>query len=79
MANLAVIAARVRKQEAMVRIAKAQEETRKIVASGKCPTCGAGLRRNNSINGWWQCEQYGAVGFRKDADRPSCDWQGFTE
>ena len=61
------------------RIQKAQEETRAIVAKGACPTCGAGLVRNLSLTGWWQCEQLGAEGFRKDASRPSCSWQGFTE
>lgn len=60
------------------RIQAAQAETRAIVASGKCPSCGRGLRRNSSITGWWQCEQLGAVGFRKDATLPSCSWQGFT-
>ena len=37
------------------------------------------LRRNLSMAGWWQCAQLGAVGFRADASRPSCSWQGFTE
>lgn len=50
-----------------------------IVAAGKCPDCGAGLRRNLSIAGWWQCQQFGAVGFRKDAAKSSCDFQIFTE
>lgn len=50
-----------------------------IVKTGKCPQCGAGLRRNLSITGWWQCEQLGAEGFRKDASKPSCSWQTFTE
>ena len=49
-----------------------------IVNTGKCPICGGGLRRNMSMTGWWQCQQLGAVGFRKDADKPSCDWQTFT-
>ena len=61
------------------RIKAAQTETQKIVSLGVCPTCGAGLRRNLSIAGWWQCEQLGAEGFRKDASKPSCSWQGFTE
>ncbi len=50
-----------------------------IVATGKCPTCGSGLRRNNSMTGWWQCEQYGAEGFRARPNAPSCSWQDFTE
>lgn len=61
------------------RIAAAQAETRKIVATGKCPECGSGLRRNLSLTGWWQCEQLGAENFRKDPAKPSCSWQGFTE
>lgn len=61
------------------RIAAAHAETKAVVASGKCPVCGAGLRRNLSLTGWWQCEQLGAEGFRKDASKPSCSWQGFTE
>lgn len=54
-------------------------EIGKIVKSGKCPDCGRGLRRNMALSGWWQCVQYGAVGFRAEADKPSCNWQGFTE
>jgi hypothetical protein len=56
-----------------------QQEARAIVNAGKCPQCSAGLRRNLSLAGWWQCEQYGAVGFRKDSSKPSCSWQTFTE
>ena len=54
-------------------------EAQAIVATGKCPTCKSDLRRNNSMAGWWQCEQYGAEGFRARADEPSCYWQDFTE
>ena len=61
------------------RIAAAQAETRRIVATGVCPECGGGLRRNLSLTGWWQCEQLGAENFRKDPTKPSCRWQGFTE
>ncbi len=61
------------------RIQAAHEETKRVVASGKCPLCGGGLRRNLSLTGWWQCEQLGAEGFRKDPAKPSCSWQGFTE
>ena len=60
------------------RIAKAQADTLAVVQSGVCPQCGGKPKRNMSIRGWWQCEQLGAVGFRKDPNRPSCDWQGFT-
>jgi len=54
-------------------------EARKIVASGVCPQCGSGLRHNNSMAGWFQCEQFGAEGFRKDDSKPSCSFQTFTE
>lgn len=64
------------------RIAKERarkEEDTKIVRSGKCPTCGAALKRNLALTGWWQCEQFGAVGFRKDGSKPSCSWQTFID
>lgn len=54
-------------------------EVQAVVAKGECPQCGSGLRRNSSITGWWQCEQYGAEGFRARAADPPCSWQGFTE
>ena len=66
-------------QESAARIQKARAETAAVVASGKCPVCGARLRQNLSITGWWQCSQLGAVGFRADALKPSCSWQGFTQ
>jgi coenzyme F420-reducing hydrogenase gamma subunit len=56
-----------------------REKQSLIISVGKCPVCGAGLRRNNALTGWWQCEQYGAPGFRKDDSRPACGWQTFTE
>ena len=68
-----------RRAEAKARIEAAKAEAQRIVASGKCPNCGGELRRNLSITGWWQCEQFGAEGFRKDSSRPSCDFQTFTE
>lgn len=58
---------------------RALAETQEIVRKGKCPRCGGPLRRNLALTGWWQCAQYGAVGFRLDASKPSCEWQGFTE
>lgn len=61
------------------RIAEEQAATRAVVAKGVCPVCGAAVRRNLSITGWYQCEQLGAEGFRKDASKPSCSWQGFTQ
>lgn len=68
-----------RNRESQERMQRAKEETRRVVASGICPICGSGLRRNSSMTGWWQCEQYGAVGFRKDSTKPDCNWQGFTQ
>lgn len=50
-----------------------------IVRSGVCPQCGAGIRRNLAITGWYQCEQYGAEGFRKDSAKPSCSFQVIIE
>ena len=61
------------------RIAQAHAETLAVVKTGVCPDCGSKLRRNLSMTGWWQCVQYGAVGFRADSLKPSCGWQGFTE
>ena len=55
-----------------------QTEAREIVATGICPDCGAKLRRNLSITGWWQCEQYGAPNFRKIGTNAACDFQCFT-
>jgi len=67
------------RKRAQDRIAKAQAEARSIVMTGTCPQCGASLRRNWSITGWWQCEQYGADTHRKDASKPACSFQCFTE
>lgn len=50
-----------------------------IVSAGVCPKCGRGLKRNNSMTGWWQCEQSGSELFRKYPDKPSCPFQTFTE
>lgn len=60
------------------RIEQAQAATRAVVATGKCPDCGSGLKRNLALTGWWTCEQRGAVGFRARAESPACSWQGFT-
>jgi hypothetical protein len=62
-----------------LRILQAVASTLAIVQAGVCPICGRALKRNLSIAGWWQCSQFGAVGFRKDPEQPACDWQGFTE
>jgi hypothetical protein len=49
-----------------------------VVATGKCPSCGQGLRRNLALAGWWQCAGYGAEGFRATGSTP-CSFQTFTE
>jgi uncharacterized protein (DUF983 family) len=69
---------RAEKQASLARLTKARAETMAVVATGKCPTCGNGLRQNLSITGWWQCKQLGADTHRADPSRPSCSWQGFT-
>lgn len=63
--------------EAERRIQQQSDETQTVVMSGICPLCGSGLRRNSALDGWWQCEQFGSDGFRKDNSKPSCSWQGF--
>lgn len=65
-----------RRARAEMELARAR--TAAIVATGRCPQCGSALKRNLSMPGWWQCEQYGASGFRARPDEPSCSWQGFT-
>ena len=56
-----------------------QEVAQRIVAGGACPDCGAPLRRNLALTGWWQCSQYGAVGFRADSSKPACGFQIFLQ
>jgi len=58
---------------------EAHKEAQAIVATGKCPRCGKGLKRNLALPGWWQCEQYGAPRFRADPEGPECSFQIFTE
>ena len=52
------------------RIAEAQA----IVSTGICPQCGAPLKRNLAMTGWWQCEQYGADTHRADPSKPACSF-----
>lgn len=66
------------RRESRERGERARAEVQRVVAGGKCPTCSGGLRRSLALDGWWQCEQFGAEGFRADPARPSCEWQGFT-
>lgn len=53
-----------------------QSEILRAIESG-CPECGAKVKRNLSMTGWWQCSQLGAEGFRADPAKPSCSWQMF--
>lgn len=54
------------------------EQAIKIVNTNCCPQCGSKIRRNLALSGWYQCEQFGADGFRKDSSLPECSWQTFT-
>ena len=55
-----------------------KSEAQAIVAAGICPQCGAGVHRNSALSGWYQCDQYGAAGFRKDSEKPACGFQLFV-
>jgi hypothetical protein len=61
------------------RIEAAQSATRAVVKAGVCPDCGSAIKRNLALTGWYQCVQFGAIGWRLDANKPQCNWQGFTE
>lgn len=58
-------------------VAAMLEGNRAVVAKGVCPDCGAAIKRNSALTGWYQCEQFGAVGWRKDSSKPSCNFQIF--
>jgi len=60
------------------RMSAVYEEAAAIVATGKCPGCGSALRRNLSLSGWYQCEQFGTERFRKDSSKPECNFQIFV-
>jgi hypothetical protein len=60
------------------RVAAGRLQASNALRDNRCPTCGGPVRQNLSLTGWVQCAQFGAVGFRLDANRPACDWQGFT-
>lgn len=66
-------------QASRQRMEAARAAVAAVVASGRCPICGSSVRRNSALAGWWQCEQYGAPGFRARPADPACDWQGFSE
>jgi len=67
------------RDESNRRIEAAHAATIAAVVVNRCPVCGRTLRRNYSIEGWWQCSQFGADGWRADPTQPPCDWQGFTK
>jgi len=64
-----------------VRMAEIHSLARRIVATGKCPGCGAALKLNTSMAGWWQCGRYGCDSFRLPEYRGTgdCSFQTFTE
>lgn len=62
-----------RKRNALM---KAQNQ--QVLSNGKCPKCGSGLKRNSSLTGWWQCEQYGAATHRARPNDPACLFQMFV-
>lgn len=70
---------RLSKKQHAARMNALREAARQVVATGCCPQCGAKLRRNLALAGWWQCSQYGAEGFRADSTKPACSFQTFTE
>lgn len=72
----ATVAARKAHQAKM---AELQAAARAVVATGKCPDCGAGIHRNITIAGWYQCDRSGSASFRRDHSGAHCLWQTFTE
>jgi hypothetical protein len=69
---------RLRREQAL-KLDAIREANRARVATGRCPECGGGMHRNLSLSGWWQCDRFGAPGFRRDPSGPACDWQCFTD
>lgn len=63
------------------RMAELLATARAQVATGACPECGARLRQNLAILGWWQCGRFGTDAFREAEyiGGPSCSFQTFTE
>lgn len=61
------------------RVAEYTAKANATIATGKCPQCGRPLRRNLALQGWWQCEQYGADTHRADASAPACNFQTFGD
>jgi len=69
------------RQASLVRMRAAKEEANKIVSTGVCPECGAKLRSNTSLTGWWQCGRFGRDSFRLPEYRgqKDCGFQCFTD
>ena len=67
------------KAQHIERMAAIHAASRAIVASGRCPDCGAGLHRNSSLTGWWQCDRSGSGHFRRDLTGAHCNFQCFTD
>jgi len=67
------------KAAAQARMAASRLQATEALRINRCPTCSGTVRQNLALTGWVQCAQYGAPSFRLFPDRPSCDWQGFTE
>lgn len=63
---------------AALRMAAAHLKASDALAHNLCPQCGGPVRQNTALTGWVLCAQFGAPAFRLDADKPACDWQGFT-
>lgn len=63
------------------RMSELLDVARASVASGSCPECGAKLRRNLAIAGWFQCGRFGTDNFRAPeyVGDPACTFQAFTE
>lgn len=70
-----------RREAHKARMERIHRHARAIVATGKCPDCGAPLYRNNALAGWWQCEGYPSPGFRHPGfeNLPKSNFQTFTE
>lgn len=61
------------------RIEFLKTEASKVVATGKCPDCGANIHQNLSLAGWFKCDRGGSASFRRDHSGAHCSWQVFTE
>lgn len=72
----AVIAELERAAKERARTLQTNAEIAKAIKDG-CPCCSRAIKRNLSLTGWWQCSQFGAVGFRADSNMPACNWQAF--